>query len=305
MVRRLLGGLLFAVVLTLAIVVPSFGGHRIEGFGIPIELPGDPRVGDCMLESLNDVILIQPTSSGASLTPTFVPCGDGQVGGQVVAVVRGTGDVRDRLRQAAASGVDCYQSSLRYSGLVLDGGRYVLADHSPNDPVDWNLTINVRTAWVVPSPLLRTAGQNWVACVAAPLSGATFRGQLARAFSGGTLPDEFGFCWEQSTPSAVGAVPCGSRHFAELVSLGTIPGGTAVALADIESSCQGLAAQVIGRSDPTAAGDLAVGISVSSDSATSTTVPQTQRIVCYIEPLTRPLFGTLVGLRDRPIPYSR
>jgi len=124
---------------------------------------------------------------------------------------------------------------------------------------------------------------------------------LAGAFSGGTLPDEFGFCWEQSTPSAIGAVPCGSSHFAELVSLGTIPGGAGVPLADIKSSCQQLAAQVIGRSDPTASGDLAVGTSVSPDVATPS---QTQRVVCYIEPLTRPLSGTLVGLRDRPIPYS-
>jgi len=301
MYRRLVGGLLFAVVLTLAIVVPNLGGRRIEGTGTPIHFPADPQVGDCLLESLNDVILIQPTSSGSSLVPTFAPCGDRNAGGQVVAVVRATGDVPARIRRAATSGVDCYQSSLQDSGLVLVGGRYVLADHSPADPVNWNLTINARTAWVVPGPLLRAAGQDWVACVAAPLSGATFRGQLAGAFSGGTLPDEFGFCWEQSIPSAIGVVPCGSSQFAELVSLGTIPGGAGVPLADIKSSCQQLAAQVIGRSDPTASGDLAVGTSVSPDVATSS---QTQRVVCYIEPLTRPLSGTLVGLRDRPIPYS-
>jgi hypothetical protein len=304
MYRRLVGGLLFAVVLSLSIVVPNLGGRRIEGTGTPIQFPADPQVGDCLLEPLNETIFIQPTSSGSSLAPTFAPCGDREAGGQVVAVVRGSGDVRARLRQAAASGVDCYQSSLRNSGLVLAGGRYVLADHSATDPVDWNLTINARTAWVVPGPLLRTVGQTWVACVAAPLSGATFRGQLAGAFSGGTLPDEFSFCWAQNTPSAIGAVPCSSRHLAELVSLGTIPGGTGVALAVITSSCQELAAQVVGRSDPTAAGDLAVRTSVSSDVSTSSTLPQTERVVCYIEPLTRPLSGTLVGLGDRPIPYS-
>ena len=177
--QRLVGGLLFAVALTLAIVIPNLGGHRIEGIGAPIQLPADPQVGECLLESLNDVILSQPNSAGSSLVPTFAPCGDRDAGGQVVSVVRAIGDVRARLRQAAASGVDCYQSSLRGSGLVLAGGRYVLAGHSSTDPVDWNLTINARTAWVVPGPLLRTAGQTWVACVAAPLRGATFRGQLA------------------------------------------------------------------------------------------------------------------------------
>jgi hypothetical protein len=140
-----------------------------------------------------------------------------------------------------------------------------------------------------------------VACVAAPLSGASYRGQLAGAFSGGTLPDAFGFCWAQNTPSAVGSVPCSGRHLSELVSLGTIPDGAGIAPEDIESSCRELAAQVIGRSDPTAAGDLAIGTLVSSDAATSSTL----HVICYIQPLTRPLTGTVVGLRDRPLPYAK
>ena len=164
----------------------------------------------------------------------------------------------------------------------------------------------MRTAWVVPAPLLRNAGQNWVACIAAPLSGAMYRGQLAGAFSGGTLPDEFGFCWQQPTPGALGSVSCGGRHFAELVSLGTVPDGDGIALADINSSCQQLAAQVIGRSDPTVAGNLAVETSVTSHPAGQfSTLPPSLNVVCYIEPLTRPLFGSVVGLRDHPIPYSK
>lgn len=208
------------------------------------------------------------------------------------------------VRASPNSGVDCYHSRLEYSGLVPFGGRYVLADHSSTDAVEWNLTINVRTAWVVPPALLRTAGQDWVACVAAPLSGATFRGQLAGAFGGGKLPDEFGFCWEQSTPGAKGSVSCAGRHFAELVSLGTIPDGTGVALPDIESSCRALSARVIGRADPTADGHLAVGTSVSPDDVQHSTLPQTLRVICYIEPVTHALSGSLVGLRDRPIVES-
>ena len=224
--------------------------------------------------------------SGPPLAPSFAPCDGREVAGEVVAVVRATGGVSARVRQAEASGVGCYRSSLRYSGLVLSNGRYVVADHSPNDPVNWNLTINVRTAWVVPAPLLRTAGRSWVACIAAPLSGATFRGRLADAFNGGTLPAEFGFCWEQRTPSADGSVSCGGRHFAELVSLGTIPDGGIVPPADIKSSCQRLAALVIGRPDPTAAGRLTVTTSVSSQRvAPEPPLPQPLNVVCYLEPL--------------------
>ena len=160
----------------------------------------------------------------------------------------------------------------------------------------------MRTAWVVPAPLLRTAGRAWVACIAAPLSGAGIRGRLAGAHSGGKLLDEFGFCWEQRTPSTQGSVSCGRCHFAELVSLGTISNGAGIALADIKSSCQRLAAQVIGRSDPTAAG-LVIAPSVSPVAAPSSTQPP--HVICDLEPVTQPLTGTLVGLRDRPIPDSR
>jgi hypothetical protein len=126
---------------------------------------------------------------------------------------------------------------------------------------------------------------------------------LAEAFDGGKLPDGFGFCWAQSMPSAKGAVACGGRHLAELVSLGTIPDGAAIAPADIDDSCKRLAAQVIGRSDPTAAGELAVGTSVSPEAARAAGQPL--HVICYFEPLKRALFGSLIGLRDRPIPYSK
>jgi len=45
--RRLAGGLLFAVALTLAVVIPSLGGHRVAGAAATIQLPDDPKVGDC------------------------------------------------------------------------------------------------------------------------------------------------------------------------------------------------------------------------------------------------------------------
>jgi len=107
------------------------------------------------------------------------------------------------------------------------------------------------------------------------------------------------------TPSAVGSVPCSDRHLSELVSLGTIRDGAGITSEDIERSCRDLAARVIGRSDPTAAGDLAIGTLVSSDAARSPTLAQTLHVTCYIEPLTRPLSGTVVGLRDRPLPYAK
>jgi len=73
---------------------------------------------------------------------------------------------------------------------------------------------------VLPAPLLHSAGRTWVACVAAPVTGAAYRGRLAGAFDDGALPDEFGVCWEKSTPST-GSVSCPSSHRGELISTGT------------------------------------------------------------------------------------
>src|SRR6476661_6284756 len=122
--RRLVGGLLFAVALVLAAVIPAFGGLRLAGIATPIQLPGDPQVGDCLVESLNDVISNPPDPTEPTLAPTFAPCDGRDVGGEVVAVVQATGsDVRARVQHADASGVDCYHSSLEYSGLVHFVGR--------------------------------------------------------------------------------------------------------------------------------------------------------------------------------------
>jgi len=120
--RRLIGGLLFVVALTAAVVLPALPGVRLQGVASRIVLPDDPQVGECVLESGADLAVIPPDESSAPPAPTFAPC-DGQPdAGEVVAVVRATGDDRSRLEQAAASGVDCGRSSLEYSGLVLDDG---------------------------------------------------------------------------------------------------------------------------------------------------------------------------------------
>ena len=119
--RRLAGGLLFAVALTLAVVIPSLGGHRVAGAAATIQLPDDPKVGDCVQESLNDIIVIEPAASGSSLAPSFVPCDGREVGGEVVAVVQAVGSVHAQVQQAGAS-VDCHHSSLEYSGLVRSSG---------------------------------------------------------------------------------------------------------------------------------------------------------------------------------------
>jgi len=301
--RRLIGGLLFVVALTAAVVLPALPGVRLQGVASTIVLPDDPQVGECVLESGADLAVIPPDESSAPPAPTFAPCDGQPVAGEVVAVVRATGDDRSRLEQAAASGVDCGRSSLEYSGLVLDDGRFVVSDSAPDDPVSWNLSINMRTAWVLPAPLPQSAGRTWVACVVTPATGGTYRGRLAGAFDNGALPDEFGVCWEKDAPST-GSVSCASRHLGELMATATIPDGGTVAVADVMTSCRRLVAKVIGRIDPTAGGRLTVEMLLTPDVAQFLAMPQPLSVVCSIAPVAQALYGTVVGLRDRPIPYA-
>ena len=119
------------------------------------------------------------------------------------------------------------------------------------------------------------------------------------------MPSEFGVCVAQSKPSVfVDPVPCQRPHMAELVSTATVPGGGRTPVTDIKDSCERIAAMVIGRSDPTAAGQLFVETSISPAAAQFLALPQPLDVACYISSATRPLSGTLVELGDGPIRFS-
>ena len=64
---------MFAVALTLAVVIPSLGGLRLARVATTIQLPEDPKAGDCVQESLNDIILIEPAASESPLAPSLLP----------------------------------------------------------------------------------------------------------------------------------------------------------------------------------------------------------------------------------------
>lgn len=287
--------------LTLALVIPTLDGLRVAGVAAMIELPDEPRAGDCLLATPTSESGTAGASTGL-LGPTFASCEGRDVDGEVVAVVDGPGSAPN---DAAVGGMDCRRSALEYGGVVLTDGRPLSAGLYPSDVISWNLAISIRAAVLVPSPLLHSAGQTWIACIAAPVNGVPYQGQLAGAFNGGTLPSEFGVCVAERRPSVfIEPVPCKSPHFAEVISTATVPGGGRTAVADIKSSCERIAARVIGRSDPTASGQLTAEASITPAAGQFLALPQPLDISCYISSVTRPLSGTLVGLGGRPIPFQ-
>ena len=186
--------------------------------------------------------------------------------------------------------------ALRYAGLVRTEAGYVLPGQRTTDPVSWSFSINLRSGWMMPSAPLRAVGQTWAACVVASPVTDQYLGRVATAYGGGRLPDEFGTCWNSRDVSAgVTPVDCGSPHLSELIAVGTVRDRATATTASVISSCRNLAASVIGRSDPTASGNLAVHISPRSiESSQPAANPLTT--VCYVVPTGHSLTGTLVGL---------
>lgn len=316
--RRLVGALLVAVVLIAAIGVPAWDGLRITGRGVAIEMPADPKVGDCIFDASATVataVLQQPPSSVSAdvnfdqsmpgLPVVAGPCDGQPIVGEVVAMISPPGREPARAMSAGQNFAQrCRTAALRYAGLEQVGDRFALAGEQVNDPVDWNISIHLQNFRLLPSSLLRSAGRTWSACVASAPGLTRHRGTIAAAYRGGHLPNEFGTCWDaRDVTTAMHSVVCGDSHVAELVSMGTVHDRSATTDADIRDSCVGLAAKVIGRTDPTAGGQLVVRVSPDSGD-TNLYTGASLDIVCYLMPRDHSLTGTLVGLGDRPIPFT-
>jgi len=315
-----MGALLVVVVLTVAIVIPARSGLRVAGSGVIGVLPADPVVGDCLLQppyEFWEQASSRPGSESTSqrarknpLAPIFGPCDGGEVAGEVVAIISASGDVVTRRARAAASGLDCRSTALQYAGLFPLGERFVLADRMAVDPVSWQLSISLRGNWMLPSVVMQAAGRSWAACVATPGVSGFYRGRVANSYRGGRLPDLYGTCWDRSTPSAgMDAVDCGESHAAELISVGDVPDRAATTSAAINADCLRLAADVMGRADPTAGGGLQVKVAPDlpdAPAAPSSPVaePRGLNVVCFVTAGERSLTGSLVGIGENPIPYG-
>jgi len=284
--RRLIGALLVVAVVAVAIVVPARDGLRVAGRATAIDLPADPGIGDCLL-----------------VNASFGPCTGQPALGEVVSIVTASGRDQDRLLRADSSGTNCRAAALTYAGLTAVDGRYVPRDHLQPDPVNWKFSINLRTSWVLPTAQQRAAGRTWAACVVGPGDGGSYAGGLADAYSGGRLPDVYGVCWNSREVSvAIKKVDCAEPHLAELIAIGNVAQHD-VTPTQISGSCRQLAAQVLGRPDPTADGGLAVLIDPDATDSLRWT-REAMGVVCYLVPNAHSLTGTLVGLADRPVPYS-
>ena len=319
--RRLAGALLVMVVLCGAIVAPMLGGQRLGGVASPIHLPDPPQVGSCLLyplaSSAGDV-LTEGTAVDAGYRPdtpeptdpqpdaakaVFGPCG-GQVAGEVVQILQASGDVTARRAETARSDGDCRAATFDYTGLLSLSRQIDRSGASPG-AVRWVPAVNLRHVWIQPEPLQRAVGRTWLACVVTPTRPVRYTGSLAAAFAGGSLPSPFGVCWDEPDVStAMTVVDCAQPHRSELVSVGVVADNFATNATDISGSCVRLASRVVGRNDPTADGTLRVALD-PEQLAQRLHDGMTVDVTCFVTANAgRRLAGTLVGLGDRPIPFT-
>ena len=307
-------------VFAVAVVVPLLGGHRTAGTAVPVAIPRDPRLGDCLLQRPDGIApaFSRPavdapgtatTSAAVSLPigPTIVSCQSSSVAAEVVLTVSAEGDLPTRRRRVAESGIDCHAAAMSYAGLAhsREGFRPagVTSAQAAADPVAWRMSINVRTAWVFPSPFLQSAGRIWAACVIAPPSDAPYSGSLADAFTTGRLPDRYGTCWNAPVVSpAVEAVDCQQPHLSELLSVGVVGDRSRVSTGDLRESCRRLAVAAVGRPDPTDGGRLV--LKTTPTRMYPSDLDRSVSVSCYLTTAGPPLSGTLMGLHDRPVPFG-
>ncbi len=307
-------------VLAVAVVVPLLGGRRMTGSGGPVAIPRDPRMGDCLLQrpegiappltrsgALSSGTSNTPLAVSLPLGPTAVSCRNSAVAAEVVLTVTATGDIETRQRKIAQTGIDCHEAALRYAGLTRSAEGFRPSSVTPaqaaEDPVGWRMSINVRTAWVYPSPFLRSEGRIWAACVVAPPSDSSYRGTLAEAFSTGRLPDQYGTCWDAPavTPS-IETVGCHQPHQSELLSVGVIADRSRVTTADLRESCRRLAVAAVGRPDPTDGGRLVLKTTPARMYASD--LDRSVSVSCYLTTAGPRLWGSLMGLHDHPVPFG-
>ena len=139
--RRLIGALLVVTVAATAAVIPALNGRRIVGVGQTIELPTDPRVGDCVFDrsagdpdangmlTLAPATFVRATSTAQPITAVQVAgCSGAPVVGEIVAVATAAQDRPSASPRPTSPEMDCRSSALEYAGLVPVDGRFELID---------------------------------------------------------------------------------------------------------------------------------------------------------------------------------
>jgi hypothetical protein len=298
--RRLGGIMVLFVALVAVIVVPSIAGRRVPGSVVATVFPLPPAAGDCLLAPFPVAVRSGVPSEIPFPATRFGSC-EGSIAGEVVAVWP-TADAAEAAATSRRAG-PCYQAAATFAGLESTRRSTDLPDAPADGTIRWKPTIGFDAYHVVPGDQERKAGRSWVACLAVPTGRPTYRGTLTDAFTTGSLPAEFGLCWEGDDIDRLpGPVPCTQPHAAELLATGFIRDRLAAPTEFIDAACPAMASRLMRTDDPTRGGQLRIVSDRSTgDVFSRSDAPLT--IGCMVVSAgPQRLSGTVIGLGDRPAP---
>jgi len=297
--RRTAGVVALCVaVLAMAVLGRLQNPPRLDGTATAEPPAPPPSVGDCLLALPVDDgwyepgVLPPPLQLGGCAAPHF---------GEVYTVV--PHDAADE------DGPSCWQAD----GAVPDPLTYL--GGAPTPTGSWYPTLNFFVVLGGPDERQRDTGQAWVACVISVSTYADsrpFTGTLAGAYATGTLPTQFSVCQDGADPTRSSSVPCDRPHAAEYFAQTELtgPGPDADTLT---AGCTALVARATGT-DPAGRPSLEVRMraylhpdGIGVDEVVPPLRPgQSGFATCGVVATDgKRLAGSLLALRDAPVPWAR
>lgn len=301
--QRGTGWLVLVTAVTLA-AVPVLRPGTVDGVATALPAPGPPAVGACA----DAPVAIYP-SYGNAAGNTYVypqidigPC-TGTRFAEVVQVIADPVQPSVTVEGSALNIDDPNQDRCATAG----SGYLGAAPMTGPGGSTWKPVTAAQPSLSRPSARQEAAGQHWLAClVAAPgvtypeHEPAPYDGTLRDALATGAARDRLGACPDTSGLDA-GYSPggCGRPHTTQLLAVSTeLTADTP--REQLTRDCASVAATLIGRSDPTAAGALGVLVDAATDP-----VPAGSSVLCGVTTTgERTLSGGLTGLGDRALPWT-
>ena len=293
-----------AAVLLGAVIVPQIPARTVAGSARMAPSPGPPVIGDCVMQSMGGTEAMSGTqpilTAGSWVAFSAVPavgCGGGGRYGEVADVIPGDQAKALASQDEAGTAIDlrCADAIHRYVGLGPSGEVPMFKS--------WMPAANVSPFVAGPSQLQASAGQSWVACIAAIYGSdgqSMLYGQpLRNMFANGHLTPALSVCVQTTDPTVSAVGPCSQPHDEETLANTT---GTPATSAALSSTCLALARAFTGMLDPTAAGQLKVYVTPHPDTADAAgAVPQ-----CAIAStnIHHKLVGPLIGLGTKAVPWE-
>ncbi len=319
MKRHWLGvGLVLLAVVTAA-VLPNIDGRPIAGQAQAVPVDGPPRVGDCLLEPVPGFeVAYDSNGLPRYVTGRIEPCTKSRFG-EVAGTLTGPlplnqSEPEPGTTPGSSIQQQCAISYLNYLGATVDTATMLLRPEFTY----WTPMINADVTFYAPTPRQRAAGQAWMACVVHP--GFAFREAQPpydrSPRDGGPLPGPFGACASMySEPDGWMPAACDGPHPIELIGMTAGPEDLeGVTQRDLDATCRSLAARRTGIPNLSSHDGLKVSAPAQHTAADAMDVAEeglgdegtlNRHAACIITATgSRELAGSLVGLGDRPIPWT-